>query len=133
MALAQEPQRSDDVPVALARHEVADRDEAVVAARPVAVRWDVRAEADDACRARPEASGGLLNALAIGDHEAGAGERALNRAAAGFRALGGEVHVAAVDRDDERLRDPRAQDGVGGGHGVVRVDEVVGEAAAQAA
>ncbi len=121
--------------MALARDEVADGHErrlpggrAALAGRSVP-RWTTRV------RARPERAARALDARAVGEHEPRArADAGAHRPRARAEPGAGVEHVAAVDGDDERRAgDPRAADGVAGGNGVVRVDEVERERAPQAA
>ena len=101
VAVAQQPQRAQDVGVALARDEVADGDERVRAVADGRLR-DVGAEVHDAHVARAEPPRALGHPVRVGERQARAGEAVADR-----RRVAVREQVAAVDGDDVRGRRAR--------------------------
>jgi hypothetical protein len=127
--------------VALARHQVTDRDERLrCAAAPRPWRagrgGQVRAEVHHARFPRAVRAGKLGDALAVGKHQAGFGQRVVHGPLAVGHAPGCVEHIAAVHRDDQRsangARCAHAAHRIAGRNGVVRMDQVERERPVQA-
>ena len=123
MVVAQQPQRAQDVGVALAGDEVADGEDRRQRRLGERRGRDVGAEVHDARVRGAERAGARLDTGRVGEHE----PRALQRPPHD-RLAAGPLHdaqdVAAVDRDHQRHARSRVPHRVAGGRRVVGVDEV---------
>ena len=129
VAVAQQPERAQDVGVALAGDEVGDGDERL---RPAVGRRRAGGPCRGARRGRRAAPSArqrsAIPAELASTSRAWPSPARTAAAPAGEESAATREDVAAVDGDDDRRAGARAADRVAGGRGVVRVDEVEGEA-----
>ena len=123
VVVAQQPQRAQDVGVALAGDEVADGEDGRAVGLAQRLRRHVGAEVHDARVDRAEVPGALLGAGGVREHQLRRPQRATHHLAT-LRPVDDGEHVAAVDGDHHRHARPRPPHRVAGGRGVVGVDEV---------
>ena len=129
MGVAQQPQRAQDVGVALAGDEVADGgDRRRARARGAALGRDVGAEVHDARVGRAELARALLGAGGVGEHEPGARRAPASPPPGRRRRRTTDSTSPPWTEITTGTPGPRAPHRVAGGRGVVGVDEVEREA-----
>ena len=131
-AVAQDPHRAQHVGLALARDQLADGDERRRGGRPALHRDQVGAEVDDARRPAPRSRQARSIPIELAmTMRAARKARRHGCAPAGVRAVWKTSPPCSEMTSGVAVAG--AQQGVGGGHRVVRVEHVIGELATDAA